>query len=323
MKRLILDTNVLLNGVFDPLSFSGQVLAYIAKGDLEGNVLEIILSEARKIISRAELNTGLSLQATFAHVMRSLQLNIVTPVSFSEIEKFRKIGGVEEDAAVAAAAERDGLIVCTNDDDFYVAKEMGVSVVDPAEAVHVGEGYEMNTDIFFPAFLNTASEGALYVEVKTCWGDLIDGKIKDKWTILDAVGIGEVSLDLDSESIAYRVDNEPELHVQLNNLPSGDFILKFIVSYSAEQGIGIYMGPGNPSKKIIASWNPENTTFPTKVTFFHGRRKPFGAPVKINKIAGFSRYLSEKGANRLLSGKQPILPQERRPLEEIIQVYYS
>ena len=324
MQKFILDTNILLNGVFNPLSLSTKVICLIVNCDIEGYVLDRTLSEAKNILNRVEKNTGISLHKQFQAVLASIPPITVDPVSESDISRYRVIGGVE-DAAIAAAAMRDGLTVCTHDDDFYHAKEMGVSVHDPSETLLAARGYSLSLDQVFPAFLVTPYEGAFYIEASTCWGDLTrSARLTGLWPILDAEGIGRILLDLDQNAILLILDCGVHHSVELPDYPPGDHVLKLVVSYDSNSGIGLYMGHRMPRAKIAAGWNTEHTSTTTgRITFFQGRNGSFGAPVKIKRIAGFAKSLTESAANKLLSGKQPIIPQERLPLEEVVLMYYQ
>ena len=155
------------------------------------------------------------------------------------------------------------------------------------------------------------------------WGDFIKEKnTTGLWCIFDAVGIGGLYLDLNRGGLTYFADMGPEGFVSLKSIPSGEQRLRVVVSYDSSADLGIYMGQGMQRFKQAKKWSPPSSLTPSKVTFWRGRKGDFGAATKTRLMAGFAKKVTESGANRLLSGSNPIIPPERLELENIVRQYY-
>lgn len=322
--KLFLDTNVLLNGIFNPLSFSSKLLLLSSKPTVECYVLEHNLAEAHHILTRVQQNTGVDLHDSFNAAMKRLPLSMVDPATNEELQPFLGLGG-RKDAPLAAVAVREKMAVCTNDPDFSSgnAKALGIDVKDPVDAVLAARGYEMDMDIIFPGFLMTPDEGAFYVDAIAGWGDFI--KEKDTtglWCIFDAVGIGGLYLDLNRGGLAYFADTGPDGFISLKGFPYGEQRLRAVVSYDSSADLGIYMGHGKQHFKQASSWTPSSSLTPSKITFWRGRMGNFGAATKTRLMAGFAKKVTESGANKLLNGGNPIVPPERLEMENIVRQYY-
>ena len=77
--------------------------------------------------------------------------------------------------------------------------------------------------------------------------------------------------------------------MSLKDIPVGEQLLKIVVSYNVDTGMSIYRGHGKPKQILSCQWVPANCRLTGKVTVF--------------------------------SGKQPLIPQERFTLDEIIERY--
>ncbi len=323
IKQFVLDANVLIDGVFNPFSYSSRVLEHVIKHDIVGCVLDQTIEEARDVIQAAGSRTGVFLIDHFDRVLNDLPLRELRPITKKEISRFIHIGG-ENDGAIAAVAVRDGIVVCTQDDDFYKAKQVGTSVMNPVETVLAANNYEMGMYVNLPGFICTPREGAIYIEAETGWGDFANFVNRTGlWDVFDAPELGVLYLDIESGDLTFSIDGGPTASVSLKDIPAGEQLLKIVVSYNVDTGISIYRGHGKPREILSCQWTPANCRLTEKVTVFSGRHGGFGAPARIKLMAGFAKSVSEKAANKMLSGKQPLIPQERFTLDEIIELYYS
>jgi hypothetical protein len=78
-----------------------------------------------------------------------------------------------------------------------------------------------------------------------------------------------------------------------------------------------------PNQVSVFAWYAPESQHIDKIDFFKERKGDFRGSAGIHLIAGFAKFLSETGANKLLAGKQPIVPQERISLEDIVRHFYS
>jgi len=305
--KLLLDTNVLLNGIFNPLSFSSKLLILCGSQTVECFVLEHNLAEAHDILTRVQQNTGVDLHGSFNAAIKRLPLSVVEPVKDEELQPFVVVGG-RKDAPLAAVAVRERIAVCTNDPDFSSgkAKALRIDVKDPVDAVLAARGYEMDMDIIFPGFLMTPDEGAFYVDALARWSDFIEEKnTTGLWCIFDAIGIGGLYMDLNRGGLTYFSEMGPEGFVSLKGIPSGEQRLRVVVSYDSSADLGICMGHGKQHFKQASSWTPSSSLTP-----------------RTRLMAGFAKKVTESGANKLLNGGNPIVPPERLEMENIVRQYY-
>jgi predicted nucleic acid-binding protein len=99
--KLILDANVLLNGIFNPLSLSSKLLNLSHSGSIQCCVIEHNIAEAHDIMSRVQANTGVSLHDLFDASVNKLSLSFLEPVDENELGRFTIVGGIK-DAPLAA-----------------------------------------------------------------------------------------------------------------------------------------------------------------------------------------------------------------------------
>jgi predicted nucleic acid-binding protein len=322
-QQFILDANVLIDGIFNPFSYSFKVINHIKERDIGGYILDQTIDEVHKIILEARDKTGINLTEDFGRALDNIPLTKTPPVTADEISKYVHLGG-EGDGAVAAAAERDNLVVCTHDDDFYKGNTVGIEIMDPLLTVLAARNYEMGLYVNLPGFLCTPQEGSIYIEAITGWGDFARStQLTGVWDVLDAPGIGVVYLDLNKGDLTFSIDDGPTASVTLKDIPPGEQLLKIVVSYNADVGVAIYRGHGKPRAKHLCKWTTPNNNPIGPVTYFHGRNGAFGASKSIRTIAGFHKYIPEKGANNMLKGTQPLIPSERFALVDLIGTLYS
>ena len=101
--KLLLDTNVLLNGIFNPLSFSSKLLRLSGSQTVECCVLEYNLAEAHSILTRVQQKTSLDLHDSFNAAIKRLPLSIVEPVKDEDIQPFLAVGGRERRSACSSS----------------------------------------------------------------------------------------------------------------------------------------------------------------------------------------------------------------------------
>ena len=103
--KVLLDTNVLINGIFVPQSRSRAVLQRIRARILEGSVCENSIAEARKVIRRAYFNTGINLLEPFERTIKILNLVFLPRVTLNKAFTTTEIKGAEDKALVAIAKD--------------------------------------------------------------------------------------------------------------------------------------------------------------------------------------------------------------------------
>ena len=104
---LLLDTNILLNGIFVPQSKARDVLFAVQTKKVTAYVIENSLREANAVIRRAHHHTGVDLSRPFHAAMHSLGLVILPGISQPESAVHDYVKG-SGDRAIAAAAQKLG-----------------------------------------------------------------------------------------------------------------------------------------------------------------------------------------------------------------------
>lgn len=90
MKKVIVDTNVLLTGFFVQGSYSSYLIESIDEGSIEGFVSENSLDEASRRLEIAYGHTGFDLRKEFHHRITNGKYNILPPVTQESTLEFKK-----------------------------------------------------------------------------------------------------------------------------------------------------------------------------------------------------------------------------------------
>jgi predicted nucleic acid-binding protein len=324
--KLLLDANVLLRGILNPLSISAQIVAAIIAGKIEGFVLQHNIREAKKIIEEIEERTGVSLNSVFEQSFSRIPFTFLDDRPKSEINQYLHVGG-RQDAPLAAVAAFEKIPICTNDPDFLNAKQTAIrfEAKDPAECLLIARNYELKPDQFVRGFFNGPDEGSIYLVLKSCWGSLIRNyRLRGLWCLLDSPGIGGLYLDLDQGGLSYFADNGPSCFASLHDCPDGDSDLVVVVTYKADAGLAIFRGHGKAKGELEGTWSPGEMPPGTRQTnLLSGRRGDFQACAGVIMAAGFQKHRSERAANNLIDRGHPVIPAESISLEEIAQLFWS
>ena len=109
IKRIVLDANVLLTGLFVPQSKSREVILAVLRGELIAYVIENTIEESEGVIARAARETGVDLLQSFRDAIRIIRLITLPRISRDQGRAYSAIKG-RGDKALAAAAFNRGVI---------------------------------------------------------------------------------------------------------------------------------------------------------------------------------------------------------------------
>ena len=130
-RRLVLDTNVLVSGMINPLGAPGRIVDLLREGELELTVDDRILAEYTAVLKRRKFRPYFTLQEV-RDILMFLEQNtqyMVTTTVIGDLPDLKDIPFLE----VALAA--DAPLVTGNIDHFPAAARRSVEVVTPASFV--------------------------------------------------------------------------------------------------------------------------------------------------------------------------------------------
>lgn len=320
-SRILIDTNVLLNGMFVPFSYSRAVLNHVKSGRLIGYISENTIGEAYKRLYEVNRKICIDMLPQFEKLIKHFSPFILPRVSCEKVNSYKHIKGLQ-DKALAALAINAGLSICTNDvNDFRKSKQYGINVVTPYEVCSDGS---LNLDDIFNGNLATQSEGTYYLEATSRWRDICDFSIKENYFgLFDTPGIGGFYVSSSNYSLEFKIDNGPSASVSIKNIPYGELTIKVVVTYKNTDGVLVYFGYRGPKAETKIPWVPLPLSSNPSTNIMKGRLGDFPASIYIKLLSGFHKKVTEKEANNLMGGKIPSYPWERIPLEEAILKNFS
>ena len=316
-KRLILDANVLLTGLFAPQSKSREVLLAVLRGELVAYVIENTIEESEGAIARAARQTGVDLLQSFRDSLRVVGLLTLPRVSRDEGRAYSAIKGTG-DKAVAAAAVKVSATICTNDlSDFRECHKYGLHVATPQELTSDGS---IGLHTLVPGLVITPSRGTVYAEVTQLnWaGVKFPDGASDNFFIFDAENIGSCHYEASSRSFVTRIDDGPSISVPRGAISANVLPLHFVITYDCASEASVYIGP-DERVSWNGSWIPAPLIAAPRTWIGCDRRG-------VNQLNGCLRlvyavpYLvRERAARNMMTGVTVRNPWERLSLEDIIK----
>lgn len=322
MKKILLDTNVLLNSVVLPFSYSYKVIKSILDGYAVGYISENSILEAHKRIEEAYQATGINIKDDFDVILQGYNLNVLTSPSKEESKHYDRVRG-QEDKALAALANKNDLIICTNDvDDFRDSEKYSLTINTPKDlAFPTGK---VTSDFIFGGCFATRFTGAIYIHISSIWSTIRNSdNHQDLHCIIDYQGIAGLYFSIHKKSIVFIIERGPTLSVPLPKNLINDNELKIVASYDCTEGAALFIGYAGNKSKIKTIWKPKKLSLGAGITFANGKYGDCLYPMSLHFSSSFFKSLTEKGANNILGGKKPALACERFSLEEAISFIYS
>lgn len=316
-KRIILDANVLLTGLFVPQSKSREVILAVLRGELAAYVVENTIEESEGAIVRAARRTGIDLTQSFRDGIRQIGVVTLPRVSRDEGWTYTKIKGTG-DKAIAAAAAKISADICTNDlSDFKQGDRYGLRVTTPQ---HLIADNSIGLHTLIPGLLATPSQGAIYAEVTQLnWAGVnFPDSATDKFYVFDAESIVGCFFDARLRSLVARIDGGPTVCVPLGMVCASALPLNLVVTYDCVSEVSIYVNS-------ITKYSSPGTWYTTPL--ISAPRTWIGCDRRgTNQLNGCLRIVygvpykvSERAARNMINCVTVSNPWERLALEDIIQ----
>ncbi|MBI2174241.1 MAG: hypothetical protein HYU33_03500 [Candidatus Omnitrophica bacterium] len=315
-KRILLDANVLLTGLFVPQSKSRQILRAIQRRELPGYVIQNSIDEAETAISRAARGTGVNLLRAFREAMQISRLVVLPRVSRDESRAFAAINGTA-DKALAAAATKISAEICTNDlADFKNCDRYGFKTRTPQQLTDDGT---VGLDSVVPGILATPYQGTFYVELTQLnWANVRFPTVATETLYLfDAERIGACYFEAKSHSFVVRLDDGPSLSVSHGVVRADSLPLKVVVTYDCMSEASIYIGTTEKESTAL-SWHPSGIAVDAKTWIACDRRGGNQVSGCVRLIYGVPYLVSERAARNMIAGVTVNDPWERLSVEDMI-----
>ncbi len=307
----LIDTNVLLNGLFNPYSPSRKVLVGIEEHRIDACVSAYIVDEARTVIQRVQAKTGVMLGPTLVAFLASRAIRIIIDSGDISDPRLQIINA--KDRPVLATAIHDNLTVCTNDtEDYGKARALGLTVVSPAELSHGGV---IGLHTVFRLSLMNPRRGAVYIKFYPRWaGVAFSRNATERFSIFDQVGLGCLYYRASTSSFQFDGDDIPSVSLKVGVVSAPE--VRLVFSYDETEGVQLVYGWDGIVAKTRGNWRGERMQFGqlSLGNDRHGLNQISGA---IPIMATFSTALSVKGARRVIHELTVPDAEERLSLEDL------
>ncbi len=316
-KRIVLDANVLLTGLFVPQSKSREVILAVLRGEFVGYVIENTIEESEGAIARAARQTGVDLLQSFRDAIRLVRLITLPRISRDEGRAYAAIKGTG-DKAVAAAAAKLSADICTNDlADFKEGHRYGLRITTPQ---HLTADGSVGLHTLVPGLVVTPSQGAIYAEVTQLnWAgvNFPDGAA-DNFYVFDAENIGCCHYNVKSRSFVAHIDAGPSVSVPYNVVAASELPLHFVVTYDCASEASIYISPAAKASSND-SWTPTPLVVAPRTWIGCDRRGANQLNGCLRLVYGVPYRVTERAARNMMTGATVNNPWERLGLEDIIK----
>jgi len=128
--RVVIDTNVILSGIYDPDSIPGKILDAAVVGSLSLCSPESVKSELDRVLGRVLGFAPLQIR----HAFEALRIDwIPKKVYEPEMSRARDLLRDPDDAPILACALAAGCDIVTGDKDLHAVRVRGIRVWKPSE----------------------------------------------------------------------------------------------------------------------------------------------------------------------------------------------
>jgi len=316
-KRIILDANVLLTGLFVPQSKSREVILAVLRGELAAYIIENTIEESEGVIARAASQTGIDLIQSFRDAIKQIGVVTLPRVSRDEGRAYTAIKGTG-DKAVAAAAAKISADICTNDlADFKHGDRYGLRITTPQQLTADGS---IGLHTLVPGLLATPSQGAIYAEVTQLnWAGVNFPDIAtDKFYVFDAENIGDCYFDVKSRSLVARIDGGPSVCVPLGVVNANALPLNLVVTYDCASEVSIYIN-STAKYSSAGTWNATPLINAPRTWIGCDRRGVNQLNGCLRIVYGVPYKVSERAARNMINRVTVNNPWERLAMEDIIK----
>jgi hypothetical protein len=234
---------------------------------------------------------------------------------------YKRIRG-SGDRALVAAAQKSGLMICTNDiKDFKFASEYGVAVVTPDQLT---DDNEESLEKIVVGMLALPEEGTIYVESEPIWvGTNIDRRLEKRFYFFDSEGIGGLYFDNHLRAIVYEGDYGQRVQLKTGIISSDSLPLRIAVTYQCKKGVFIYFGYHGKKAQQEIQWTPQHQQIDSSTLVGSDRRGENQINGLIYHFTSLPNFLSETGINKLTNGNTTSFAWERLGVEEVIGFLYG
>lgn len=312
----LIDTNVLLNGLFNPYSPSRKVLVGIEERRIDACVSAYVIDEARTAVQRVQAKTGVILAPTLVAFLASRAIRII--VDSGEVSDSRLQIINAKDRPVLATAMHDNLKVCTNDiEDYGKARALGLTVISPAELSHGGV---IGLHTVFRLSLMNPKRGAVYVKFYPQWtGVEFSRNATERFCIFDQVGMGCLYYRASTSSFQFDGDGIPSVSLKVGVVNAPE--VRLVFSYDDTEGVRLVYGGSGIIAEDRGKWRGEGMQFGNVFQTHdrHGLNQLCGT---IPIMSSFPAALSVKGARRVIQELTVPDAEERFSLEDLALHFY-
>ena len=308
-NKYLLDTNVLLDGIFNPFSYSRRVLELISKGKLDAYVGSSALKEAQGKLKQFN-NHGHLLKVFSDFLPKSLH------VIADEVQ------GLCMDDIICATASKNKMKVCTKDIGDFRKRISVDQVLSPRDVVLLHA--ECSLEDYCKWLVIRKDRGAFHFGASHLnWSNTeFPGKDKSTFHFFDMPGFASCYYSVNEKSLMFEVEGAGVLKEKIESMKAY-MPLEAIVTYNSKKGAAFYFRNKIGAKiESLFTWQPEGHLFEGQIVMGNDHLGQSAISGSLDPLYAFYDELTHAACNNIFTLKALPDPIERLPLESLIQGVY-
>lgn len=304
--RVLLDTNILLDGIFLDGSNSRKILQLVQSGEIDGYISKNILFESWKKIRHIKRTYNIDLSDYFSSSLRLLKIFYLGFVSEKECAAFDLIpGSVVDKSLVVKALEIDAFICSKDIKDLRCASGYGVQVLTPKELADKISGEDASITLvdIFSGFYHSSQSGTFIMEVTPHWPSSMSFENEPFFYV---EGVGCLFYEFSKESVVFELDEGARITTSAK-FSSGETI-KIHLSYSCEKGISLSVGKQHRHLEHI--WDGVSSVRPRVKPYHNKAGNSMRLGMSTRKLVSYPNFMKKKDIERI--GKYTVPEMEDR-----------
>lgn len=317
---VLIDTNVLLNGVCNPFTSSRRILANSLHTKGAFLISETSLREADDRLRRCFWYTLLDLRPVLQRFLRKQSLTVVADVDPRDVAEVGPIRGADQ--VIAATAVRNRASLCTTNVRDFRKPGVSLQIVTPSELLP-RLGSPQLDDLLFLAFL-TPSGGTVFAEFTPNWVNAaFPADSGARFFIFDLPGFGSLFFEASSASIKFTSEAKrgADLSLRLGVVPPQKTPLRVALAYKLNSHIVLSEFQYDRHGRVEGPWD----STPVWERWWIGCSRTGGDQLNgaLRWLVTFPRPLTQRATRRLARGLVDTNHQEHIRIEMVAIQFYG
>jgi hypothetical protein len=251
---ILIDTNVLLNGVCNPFTSSRRILANSLITPGAFLISETSLREAEDRLRRCRWLTLLDLRPALNRFLAKQSLTVVADVDPRTVPEVAPIRGADQ--VIAATAVGSAASLCTNNVSDFRKPGVSLRIYTPSELLPHLAPPQIH-DLFFLAFL-TPGAGTVFAEFSPNWVNAaFPADSVERFFVFDLPGFGSLFFEASSASMQFTSEGKRGaiLSLPLGVVPAQKTPLRVALTYEADSYITLSEFQYDRHARVDGPWD--------------------------------------------------------------------